>query len=254
MATKLYLPNLLEFIYGFILSKGRNTLFNLLDKDDFRKIKDESAVRKFSQYENIEDKMILVSKMGMGAALVFWDKEKQHKKRVEDIVITYIDTDPNDLAKTLVNDYVYVARDIDFIKSLQTMSHVCNGRGYSVNRRFLSIRAKSISTKILSDKIESEQNLQWYSETVLFGLEIEPMLEVYDISLLDYKILLNLHSSPNGVTFNYLIKKLRRSNITAIINRLYKKNMLTYNLTNENIILIDIYGITVLQQIFNKFP
>ncbi len=254
MATKFYLPNLLEFIYGFILSKGRNTLFNLLDKDDFRKIKDESTVRKFAQYENIEDKMIMLSKMGMGAALVFWDKEKQHKKRVEDIVIAYIDTDPNDLARTLVKDYVYVARDIDLIKSLQTMSHASNGRGYSINRRFLSIRARSISTKILSDKIEAEKNLQWYSETVLFALEIEPYLEQYDISLIDYKILLNLHSAPNGVTLNYLVKKLRRSNITGIVNRLYKKNMLCFHLENENVVLIDVYGITVLQQIFNKFP
>ena len=149
---------------------------------------------------------------------------------------------------------MFAARDIDFIKSLQTIAHTCNSHVYSVNRRFLAIREKSISTKILSNKIEAEKNLQWYAETILFGLDIEPMLEAYDIGIIEFKILLQLHTAPNGVSFDYLSGKLRRSNITGMVNRMYKKNMLTFNINNENIILIDVYGITLLQQIFNKFP
>ena len=39
MATKLYIPNLLEFIYGYIIGKGKTKVFDLLGREDFKKVR-----------------------------------------------------------------------------------------------------------------------------------------------------------------------------------------------------------------------
>ncbi len=256
MATKLYLPNLLEFIYHSIIEKGFPYLFQRLDREDFVKVKNESKVRGFAEFGNLEDKIILMSKIGMGCAVVFWDKEKQMKKKVEDVVIGYIDTHENDLTRLLVKDKTFCVRDIDFIKSLQTMSHSSMGKVYSINRKFLHIKNKSKNaiTRTLVNKLEAENNLDWYSHTIQFALDLEEILEAYKIDMLQFRILLYLHTSPNGATKENIAKKVNRTNVTGMINEMFSMAMVDYNIDNRNICTIGVYGIIVLQQIFAKFP
>ena len=173
MATKIYLPNLLEFIYNSIVGKGYNHLLHLLDREDYRKVKNETKARKFAEFANLEDKIIMMSKLGMGCAVVFWDKEKEKKTKVEDVVIAYVDTDPKDLTKLLVKDRVFAFRDIDIIKSLQTMSRSCMSTVYSINRKFLQIKENALKSRTLVNKLEAERNLTWYSQTVFFALEYD---------------------------------------------------------------------------------
>lgn len=254
MATKLYLPNLLEFIYHSIIEKGFKSLFNRLDREDFLKVKNESKSRIFAEFANLEDKIILMSKLGMGCAVVFWDKEKEKKSKVEDIVIGYIDTSENDLTKLLVKDKVFSCRDIDFIRSLQTMSNAAMSTVYSINRRFLNIKEGAIKTRTLVNKLEAERNLEWYSKTIQFALDVETVLEAFKIDMLQFRTLLYLQNLPNGATKENIAKKLNRVNITGMINKLYNSNMVAFSLSNKNIVTIDVYGIMILEQIFIKFP
>lgn len=254
MATKLYLPNLLEFIYHSIVEKGFKHLFNRLDREDFVKVKNESKARIFAEFANLEDKIILMSKLGMGCSIVFWDKDKEKKSKVEDIVISYIDTPENDLTKLLVKDKVFSCRDIDFIKSLQTMSKSSMSYVYSINRRFLHIKEFALKTRTLVNKLEAEKNLDWYSKTIQMAFDIESMLEGLKIDVVQLRILLYLHTATNGATKENISQKLGRLNITGTINEMYDSNMVSFSLTNKNIVSIDVYGIMILEQIIAKFP
>jgi len=254
MATKLYLPNLLEFIYNAIVSRGKNYLFDRLDRDDFQKIKTDSKARGFAEHANLEEKLILLSKIGLGCAVIIWDKEKEKKSKVEDVVISYINTDQNDVTKQLIKDKVFGCRDIDFIKSLQTISHSCSGRVYSINRKFLHIKENAIKTRILENKLEAQRNLEWYSKTISFAFEIEQILETFKIDIIQFRILLYLHTLPNGATKEFLNKKLNRTNITGMINEMYNQNMVDLAGEEKNIVTIGVYGIIILDQIFSKFP
>jgi len=256
MATKIYLPNLLEFIYHSIVEKGFKHLFHRLDRQDFLKVKNESKARSFAEFGNLEDKMIIMSKLGMGCAVVFWDKEKQRNKKVEDILIGYLDTDENELTKQIVKDKVFVCRDIDIIKSLQTMSQSSMSKVYSINRKFLEIKdhSEKFNTRTLVNKLQAEKNLEWYSKTIQFALDIEAILEPFKIDLLKFRTLLYLQNLPNGSTKDNISRKLNRVNVTGMINELYDNNMVSFNLSNKNIVTIDVYGIMILEQIFAKFP
>lgn len=254
MATKLYLPNLLEFIYHSIVEKGFKHLFNRLDREDFLKVKNDAKARSFAEFGNLEDKIILMSKLGMGCAVVFWDKEKEKKTKVEDIVISYIDTPENDLTKLMVKDRVFACRDIDFIKSLQTMSKSAMSYVYSINRRFLTVKDGAIKTRTLVNKLEAEKNLDWYSKTIQMAFDIESMLEGLNIDVVQLRILLYLHTSVNGATKDSISKNLGRVNITGTINEMYDSNLVAFDLTNKNIVTIDVYGIIILEQVIAKFP
>lgn len=254
MATKLYLPNLLEFIYHSIVEKGFKHLFNRLDREDFLKVKNDAKARSFAEFGNLEDKIILMSKLGMGCAVVFWDKEKEKKSTVENVVISYIDTPENDLTKLMVKDRVFACRDIDFIKSLQTMSKSAMSFVYSINRRFLTVKEGSIKTRTLVNKLEAEKNLDWYSKTIQMAFDIESMLEGLKIDVVQLRILLYLHTSVNGATKENISKKLGRVNITGTINEMYDSNLVAFDLTNKNIVTIDVYGIMILEQVIAKFP
>lgn len=254
MATKLYLPNLLEFIYHSIVEKGFPYLFKLLDREDMQKVKNESKARSFAEFANLEDKIILMSKLGMGCAVVFWDKEKQKKTKVEDVVIGYINTPPENLTQQLVKDKVFACRDIDFIKSLQTMSNASMSYVYSINRRFLTIKDTAIKTRTLVNKLEADKNLDWYSKTIQAAFDVESILEGLKIDVIQLRILLYLHTCINGANKDSISKKIGRVNITGIINEMYDSNLVAFNLTNKNIVTIDVYGIMILEQIIAKFP
>lgn len=255
MATKLYLPNLLEFIYHCIIEKGFKFLFDRLDREDWLKVRNESKVRTFAEQANLEDKMILLSKLGIGCAVVFWDKEKEKKKKVENVVIGYVDTDENDLTKQIIKDKVFACRDIDFIKSLLTMCRSAMSNVYSVNRKYYQIKENAgLKTRTLVNKLEAESGLEWYSKTIQFVYEIEPILEHFKINVAQFRILLCLHLSPNGATKDHLQKKLDRINIQGMLNDMYEANMVSFSQNNRNVVNIDVYGLMILEQIFSKFP
>lgn len=256
MATKLYLPNLLEYIYDCIVEKGFKHLFNRLDREDFLKVKNEAKARKFAEHGNMEDKILLLSKLGIGVGLVFWNREREGMKKVQDVIIANIGADQTNLTKTIIKEKTFAARDIDFIKSLVTMSAASMSKVYSVNRKFLHIKdsAHNLKTRTLINKFEAEKNLEWYSQTIQQALDIEPILEGFKIDILQFRVLLYLHTSPNGATKNNIARKLNKSNITGMINKMYKINLVSFGLNNKEIILIDVYGVIILEQIFSKFP
>jgi hypothetical protein len=254
MATKIYLQNLSEFIYHGIISKGFNYLFKILDREDILKIKTESKVRQFAENANLEEKIILMSRIGFGCGIVFWDKEKQKVKKVEDVIIGYVDTDPTDVMHQIIKDKVFAFKDIDLVKSLQTISHVCTSKSYSVNRRFLHIKSKAMNTRTLVNKLDAERNLEWYSKTLSFAYDIEETLESFKINTIQFRILLYLHTLPNGATRDNITRKLNRSNITGMLTEMYNSNMVAFSGENRNVVSIDTYGIIILDQIFTKFP
>lgn len=254
MATKFYLPNFLEFIYDGIKSRGENFLFNRLQREDWLRVKNESRIRSFAENANLEDKLLLLSKLNYSCAIIVWDNEKIKTKKVEDVMIAYIDTDPNDVSKQIIKDKVFAFKEIDFIRSMQTFCKASMSKLYSINRRFLHIRENAIKTRVLQNKFEAEKNLQWYSETVQFALSIETILEAFSIDLLKFRILLHLHTAPNGATKENIQRTFSRVKIERIINDLYKCNMVKFDLHNDNIVHIDVYGLMVIEQIFNKFP
>lgn len=254
MATKLYLPNLLEFIYNSIAKKGYNSIFQRLEREEILKLKTDSKIRAFAEHANLEDKLIIMSKLGMGCSLVFWNKDNEKKKKVEDIVIGYIDEDPNDLTKVVIRDKVFACRDMDFVKSLSTISHVCGSRVYSINRKFLQIKNNAFKTRVLENKLEAERNLEWYSKTIGFAYDIEEILEGFKIDIVQWRLLLYLHTLPNGATKENICRKLNRANVTGMLNDMHDSNMIRLSGENKNIVTIDTYGVILLDQIFTKFP
>jgi len=256
MATKLYLPNLAEYIYHCILEKGFKFLFNRLDLDDWRKVKNEARATKFAEHANIEDKILLMSKLGYGAGLVFWNREREQMKRVQDVIIANIGIEQTKLTKILIEEKSFCARDIDFIKSLVTMSKASMSQVYSINRRYYTIKdnAHNLKTRTLISKMEAEKNLEWYSNTIQQVFEIESILEAFQIDILKFRTLLYLQTSPNGATKDHIARKLNRLNVVAMINEMDRNNLVSFDLTNKNIVQIDVYGVMVLEQIFAKFP
>mgnify|MGYP006921288736 CR=1 FL=1 len=253
MATKLYLTNLCEFIYDSIIKKGTQFIFDRLEREDYLKVKTEAKIRSFSENANLEDKIILLSKLGMGCAVVLWDKDNEKKKKVEDVVIGYIDTDPNDVTKQIIKDHIFACRDINFIKSLTTISHASNSKVYSINRKFLAIKEKAF-TRTLVNKLEAERNIEWYSKTIGFAYDIEEVLEGLKLDMLKFRTLLHLHSLPNGATKGNISKKLNRLNVTGMLNEMHNTNMIKLSGDNNNIASIDTYGYILLEKIFEKFP
>lgn len=254
MATKFYLPNFFEFIYDGIVSRGKNFLFNRLQREDWLKVKNESRIRSFAENANLEDKLLMISKLNFSCAIIAWDNEKVKNKRVEDVLIAHLDTDESDVAKLIIKEKIFAFREIDFIKSMQTFCKSSMSKVYSINRRYLHIRENALKTRILQNKFEAEKNLQWYSETIQAALSVEPMLEAFNIDLLKFRILLHLHTSPNGATKENIERTFNRVNITRTVNDLYKVNMVRYDHHNAEIVHIDVYGIMVIEQIFKKFP
>lgn len=114
--------------------------------------------------------------------------------------------------------------------------------------------AGSLKSRTLQNKLEADAALEWYSKTLQAAFEIEPLLEQFKINILHFRILLYLHTAPNGATKEWLQKKLDRINIAGAINEMYDKNLIDYSLTNKNVVMIDSYGLIILDQIFTKFP
>lgn len=251
--ARIYIPNFFEYIFDFIERKGIRFLFDRLTRPDFLKVKDVSRIRQFAEKSTIDEKMILCSKIGMGCAIVFWDKEKEKTKLVQDVLIAYMDVAEHDLPKQIAKDRVYVSVDIDFIKALQTVSKASHSNAYAVNRKYLEIKknSESFNTRSLVKKLEADRNLEWYSKTIQYAFDLPEILEVFKISLVQFRILLYLHTLPNGATKDNIARKMG-INIVKTITPMYEMNMIAFGRDGE--VTIDVYGIMVLEQIFCKFP
>ncbi len=256
MPTKLFLPNLLEFIFHSIVEKGFNYLYERLDRDEWQKVKTNGRAISFAENATLDDKIILMSKLGKGCAIIFWDKEKEKQKKVEDIIMCYVDTPESDLAKQIVKDKVFACRDIDFIKSLQTVSNVSMSKGYAINKKYTQIRENSLSLKsrTLTNKIDAERDLNWYVQTIQHGFDLEAILEGYKIDLLQFRILLYLHTSPNGARKESIARKVNRVNVTGCIQEMFEVNLVDFRNGDKEVVSIASYGVMVLMKIINTFP
>lgn len=256
--NRLYIPNFSQFFFDYLERKGRNFLFSRLDRQDFLKVRNNTAIKSFAENSSLDEKMIMGAKTGMGCAVIFWDKEKQKKVKVQDILIGYSDIPAHILPNVLAKDKVYVSVDIEFIKALQTVSKASNSRTYSVSSRFLEIKKSSEMSALLPrnlvQKLEADKNLTWYIKQISFALNLEPILEAFNLSLVQFRILLYLHGLPNGATKENIIRELGRSNIAVVLAKMDEMNLIAFSLENKSVISIDVYGIMLLERILVKFP
>lgn len=252
--NRLYIPNFCQYFFDFLEKKGRKFLFDRLERTDFLKVRNDTHIRSFAENSSLDDKMIMAAKTGMGCAVVLWDKEKQKTNKVQDVLIAYADKPAHELPNLLAKDKVYACVDLAFIQALQTISKASNSYSYTVSSRFLEIRKNSTSTRNLVKKLEADQNLVWFVKNIAFALNLEPVLEVFNISLDQFRILLYLHGLPNGATKENIMRELDRANITGMLQRMDEMNMVTFLLENKSVVSIDVYGVMVLERIFAKFP
>ena len=103
-------------------------------------------------------------------------------------------------------------------------------------------------------KLEADKNLTWYIKQISFALNLEPILEAFNLSLVQFRILLYLHGLPNGATKENIIRELGRSNIAVVLAKMDEMNLIAFSLENKSVISIDVYGIMLLERILAKFP
>ena len=249
--AKVSLLNLSEYIYDAITSKGSNFTFERLDREDFLKVKNRTKIKSFSENASLDDLMIMMAKLDSGCCLFFWDKEKQHLKKVHDIIMVYADTDPKDASKVIIKDKVFATCDIEIIKGLQTISKVSNSKVYSINKKYSALKDNAQPT-LLQNKLEADRNLEWYSKTIDFALNISIELEKFKIDDVQFKILVYLHTCPNGATVHNIMRRLGRANITGLINKMQALNMVA--IKDGHVVNIGVYGIMVIERLYAKFP
>lgn len=239
---------MMEYLYDLIVRKGFKFLFKRLETADYRKVRNAKMVRAFLQKESLEDKITLLLKLGAGCAVVFWDNDRE-VKTLRDLLIG-MENPSEDLSRRMIEERVFCTSDVDIIRLLQTMSKVCNSTTYAVNRKYYEIKNKSHNTS-LSKKLQAEKNLEWYSKTIQFSLGIAGVLEPFDISPVHFRILVYLHTLPNGATVAAIARNVDRLKISTYLKQLDEMNMIRWQ---GEVISIDVYGIMILEQIFAKFP
>lgn len=254
--TKLFLQNFFEFLFDFITKKGNTFLFERLSREDYLKINTTHKVKQFVEKVNLEDKLLTLSKLGIRTALIIWDEQNQKTKKVEDVLVAYIDVPAHELSKQIIKDKIFGMMDIDLIKSAQYVSKVSNSKNYILNRKYLNVKHNQmVKTRLLAQKLEAEDNFDWYVDTIQFALGLEPMLEGFGIDLDQFKILLYLHNCPNGATIEHLRSKVQKPTYTTrLLGKMRELNMIQYDPRNKEVTMIATNGIVVLHQIISKFP
>lgn len=251
MGQKISLYNLCEYVYDAIIKKGNNFLFDRLDREDYLKVRSASKIKYFAEHSYLDDIFIMLSKIGIGVGIVLWDKEAEKQKKVQDVLIAYNELDTKDVTKQIIKDKVFSSVDLDIIKGLQTISKSSNSSVYGINRKYLAIKDYAFKPRTLVTKLEAERNLDWYSKTIDFALNINQELEAFKINDVQFKVLVYLHTCPNGATKDNLKRKLSKTHINEILTPMYQMNMVSID---ENTVSIAIYGLMVIEKIYNKFP
>jgi hypothetical protein len=257
--TQLYLQNLFEYLYDFIIKKGNAFLFSRLEREEYLKVGKPASIMRFVENASLEAKLLLCSKLGLRTALVMWEDENGKTRRVEDVFVGYVDVAADEMPRLLVKDHVFAAMDIDFVRALQYVSRASNSKYYSVNRKYLSVKSLSrkVNTRGLVDKLEAEANMEWYINTIHYALNIEAALEPYGINVNQFKILLYLHNCPNGAVGSSIRVKAGSSShggTGMAIKKLQLLNMVQYDPRNKAIVLLSTYGLMVLEKIISRFP
>lgn len=259
--ARLFIPNFFEYIFDFLERRGRKFLFDRLNREDYRKVRDAVRIRRFAEKSSIDEKIELLGKIGMNYCMLFWDKDNMKNKNVQNTLLAYGQLPKDMLPKILAKDKVFALLDIDVIRSLQTVGRASNSNTWSVNRRYLAVRHSNISCRTLEMKLEADRNLLWYSQTIQAVFNVETTLDVFNINLLQFRILLFLHTNPNGATRRAVYRQIGKPGLNRLIDEMYEMNMVTYIIDTgvstskeDRVIGIDTYGIIILQQIFERFP
>lgn len=255
--AKFQIPNLLEFIYDCFKSRSKDYLFERLNRDELKKVNSQSKIKSFAEKGRIEDIAIMLSKLNHGFAIIIWDKEKEKRECVKDILISQLEVDPKDLARHLIKSKIFATQSIDIIRGLQVVSKASNSKVWSINRKFLSlsnIKNDHFKQRGLINQFEAENNLNWYVRTIDTALNLPPLLEHYKIELSHFKILLFLQNSPNGATIESINNKLEQpKGFKNMLTKLHGMNMIEYT-GDKNVISIGVNGLVAISDIISKFP
>lgn len=255
---KMYIPNLLEFLYDCFESRGKDFLFERLNREELKKIKNEAKIKTFVEKSRFEDQAIVLSKLNYGVGLVIWDKEKQTNNNVKDVLIANLELQGNDFTRTLIKSKVFAIQSIDIIKALQVTSKASLAPTWSVNRKYLDIsrhkEKKGFSQRNIATKFEAEATLKWYIETISTAIKIAPLLEHYKIEITHFQILLYLQNCPNGASIESVKKEVNNhKGFRNIIINLEKMNMIEFG-SDKSIMQIGVNGYVTIDAIISKFP
>lgn len=254
--TKLFIQNLFEYLFDFLDKKPPSFLFNRLERDDYLKIKTTAKMKRFIENSPLEDKLLMCMNTGMRGAIVLWDAEKEGNKKVQDVLITYLDTPAHELPKELSKSKVFAAMDIDFIKSIQFVAKASNSNQYSINRKYLKVKenSKQFKSRLFSDKLEAENNLDWYVNTIQHAIGLEEIIETYGLTMDYLKILLYLYVCPNGATRENISKKINKQRGLFLLERMKQLTLIKNDPRIANVYIISPHGIMVLDKVVSNFP
>lgn len=245
-----------EYLYDYIAKKSNRFLLDRLERREYLKVKSLKNIMRFVQRDSLENIIVLCSKLGLRTALMMWDEEDQKPRSVKEVMVNYLDMEYSDMQKQQIRDKVFVSMDIDFIRSVMLVGKSSNSDRYTVNRRYLQlVPRRGIKLRMLDQKLEAEQNLDWYFSVIEYALNLEPVLDAYHMSLDQFRLLLFLYRCPNGATMPLIrVKFLKPVLANRMVADLRSKNMLFYDVTNPEVVHIAAYGLVVMDQIIAKFP
>jgi hypothetical protein len=249
--TKFFIPNLLEFMYDCFSSRTKEFLFDRLSREELKKVDKKTKIKSFVENASLEEKQIMLSKLGFGCATIIWDKEKVKTNKVHEVLISYLDVDQKDLARTVINDKIFATVSTDLIRSIQVVSKVNSSKVWKLNKEYLQLNRDIFKTRVLVNKMEADKNLNWLVSKMDNLLGVEPMLEQYKINLTQFHILLFLQNCPNGATIQTIKKKMNKQ-VTTLIEKMYQMNMVDYDGGNKEVITIDTMGLILVEQIISK--
>lgn len=255
--AKFYITNLLEFMYDCFKSRAKEYLFDRLTREELKRVKSESKIKSFVEKGRFEDAAIMLSKLNHGVAIVIWDKEKEKRECVKDILIAQLEVDPKDLTRHLVKSKIYASESIDIIRGIQVVSKASNSKSWSINRKYLALsnlKNDHFKQRSLLDKLEAESNLKWYVNTIDHALNLPPLLEHYKIELCHFKILLYLQNADNGATIENVCQKMNTpKGFKNMLNKLETMNMIQYE-ADRSVIKIGTNGLVTIDAIISNFP
>lgn len=255
--SKLLIPNLLEFLYDCFDSRTKDYLFERLTREELKKVKSKSKIKLFVERAPLEDVAILLSKINCGFGWVIWDNEKVTKTTVKDILIANLEMQGADLTRHIIKSKIFATQSIDIIKSLQVTSKASHSKMWSVNRKYLEIskfRRPEYNPRNIENKLQAEETLKWYTQTIGAVLKLAPLLEHYKISVTHFQLLLFLQNCPNGATMDTLKKEVNNStNFRAMILRMHRLNMIEIG-ADKNIVSLGVNGYVTVDAIISKLP
>lgn len=253
MAT-FFSENLLQYIFDAIKSRGNQFLFERLARNEYLKIKTDIKLKAFIKKASVEEVVLLLSKLGYGYVQFFWDKEKNSKLKIKDLLVREIKS--SNLSEVMIKEKVFANSGNDLIQALQVISNTGASNTYTLNRKYIDLHNKigNIKLSVTEDKRKAEQALVWTASMArkILGLEIE--LENYGISREAFMLLCLLQEHKPGASLPKIIELLMVSERQAklLIRKLYSKNMIDRAIGYTDAYVLDSMGFICVQQILSK--